>query len=164
MIFQTKRLLLRAMREEDYETLHEEIFSNPNVYKHTFGSNGFTYKQTRKFLQENANFTSDIGISTLVEKQTKQIIGFAGLIPYGSQDDYEIGFVLKETSWNKGYATEIGLAQCDYAKNTLKKSRVLALASPKNSASIHAIKKLGFSYMQDVDNEKGIRSLFVLDF
>lgn len=163
MILQTKRLLLRAMREDDFKALHVEIFSNPNVYKHTFGSSGFTYKQTCKFLKENANFSSNTGISTLIEKQTNQIIGFAGAIAY-DELDYEIGFVLKESSWGKGYATEIGLAQCQYVKNVLKKSRVLALASPQNSASIHAIKKLGFSYLKDVENEKGIRSLFVLEF
>lgn len=166
MILQTERLMLRQIKEEDFETLHEKIFSNPNVYKHTFGSNGFTYKQTCKFLKENGSFNSNIGISTLTEKQTKDIVGFAGVLPCSGLggDDYEIGFVLSEGSWHKGYATEIGLAQCNFVKNTLKKPRVLALASPQNDASIHTIKKLGFSYLKDVDNTKGVRSLFVLEF
>lgn len=166
MIFETKRLLLRAMKEEDFETLHKEIFSDPNVYRYTFGSNGFTYDQTCKFLQKNANFASNVGISTLIEKSTNEIVGFAGVLPYDGlgEDDYEIGFVLRQSSWGKGYATEIGLAQCEYTKNVLKKPRVLALASPQNAASIHAINKLGFSYLKDVDNEKGARNLFVLEF
>lgn len=166
MILQTKRLVLRAMSEDDFETLHEEVFSNPNVCKYTFGSSGLTFKQTCKFLQENGNFDSNIGISTLIEKSTNDIIGFAGALPYDGlgEYDYEIGFVLKESSWGNGYATEIGLAQCNYIKNTLKKPRALALASPQNSGSIHAIKKLGFSYLKDVENEKGVRSLFVLEF
>lgn len=167
IILQTQRLFLRTTKLEDIQTLYDEIFSIKDIVKHTFGKELFDLKQTQKFIKQNCNFDDKIGLSTLVEKQTNAIIGLSGVLKckYLGQDDFEFGFILSKKYWGKGYATEIGKAQIDFVKYQLKSKRVLALASPQNTASIHTIEKLGLTYVKTIKlKDRDDRDVFTLDF
>lgn len=165
-ILNTQRLMLKTTKKEDFKILHEVIFSDKNVYRYTFGKEGFTFEQTCQFLKTNANFSSKIGLSTLIEKTSSNIIGLAGVLPCDifEKEDFEIGFILAKNAWGKGYAKEIGFAQIEFVKNTLKKPRVLALASPKNENSIKTIKSLGLIYIKNTPTPKGERAVFMKEF
>jgi [ribosomal protein S5]-alanine N-acetyltransferase len=133
-ILNTARLILRTIKNSDFEQIHKKIFSNPNVVKNTFGSKLFTLEETKEFLVKNANFNDKIGLSVIEEKENNKIIGLAGLLKcdYLNDEDYEIGFILEESSWGKGYAKEIGIAQINQVKTDFAKNRVLAAAAPEN--------------------------------
>ena len=166
-ILQTKRLTLRTTSLDDINDLFIQIFSNHDVIKHTFGSQLFSLEQTKKFIKDNCNFDSKIGLSTLVENESEQIIGLAGIIEsnYLDTTDYEFGFILAKDFWNKGYATEIGRAQVDFIQNELKASRVLALAHKDNFGSLNCIKKLGLSYLKTIQTEdRGNREIYAKEF
>ncbi len=162
-ILETKRLLLRTMREDDFDALYERVFSCEDICRYTFGSSGFSKEESIKFLKENANFSSSIGLSTLVEKKSGQIVGLSGLMPCDAlkQEDLEIGFILSREAQGKGYAKEIGKAQMDFALHTLNKPRVLALAHPDNVPSLKAIEKLGFFYVKTLKTRHKLRKIFV---
>ncbi|MGA1941426.1 GNAT family N-acetyltransferase [Arcobacter sp. YIC-310] len=163
-ILNTNRLILRTMKEKDFDILFDKIFSNKNVVANTFGSSGFTKKETEEFLRTHGNFDSSIGLSVLLEKQTKTIIGLAGILSctYLDEEDYEIGFILEETSWGKGYAKEIGLAQIQQIKN-LGKNRALAAASKTNVASSKSLFSLGFRLVKESrDKIRGERLIYSL--
>ena len=165
-ILNTARLILRTIKNSDFEQIHKKIFSNPNVVKNTFGSKLFTLEETKEFLVKNANFDDKIGLSLIVEKDTNEIIGLAGLLKcdYLNDEDYEIGFILEESSWGKGYAKEIGIAQINQAKTDFAKNRVLAAAAPENKSSIKALESLDFVFEKEIETKRGKRFIYLIDF
>jgi [ribosomal protein S5]-alanine N-acetyltransferase len=165
-ILNTARLILRTIKNSDFEQIHKKIFSNPNVVKNTFGSKLFTLEETKEFLVKNANFNDKIGLSVIEEKENNKIIGLAGLLKcdYLNDEDYEIGFILEESSWGKGYAKEIGIAQINQVKTDFAKNRVLAAAAPENISSIKALESLGFVFVKELETKRGKRSIYLIDF
>jgi [ribosomal protein S5]-alanine N-acetyltransferase len=166
-ILSTPRLIMRAVREEDIVPLHTCIFSIQEVMRHAMSGKVLSLAQATDYIHEKFNFSAaSTGLSTLVERQDNAVIGFAGLLPCRAlgQDDLEFGFVLAQAAWGKGYATEIGKRQISFGLTELKRSRMLALASPDNTASIHAITKLGLQHVRDlIDPERGSRSVFCIE-
>jgi [ribosomal protein S5]-alanine N-acetyltransferase len=165
-ILNTARLILRTIKNSDFEQIHKKIFSNPNVVKNTFGSKLFTLEETKEFLVKNANFNDKIGLSVIEEKENNKIIGLAGLLKcdYLNDEDYEIGFILEESSWGKGYAKEIGIAQINQVKTDFAKNRVLAAAAPENISSIKALESLGFVFEKEIETKRGKRFIYLIDF
>lgn len=166
-IITTKRLILRNTKLEDIDTLHDIIFKDPTVVKYTFGSEIFNYEDTAKFINENCNFDKKLGLSTLIEKQTNNIIGLAGVmkVNYLEKEDYEFGFILSLNSWGKGYAKEIGDAQIEYIKTNLNTSRAIALVHKQNASSLKCIEKLGLKYLTSIKIEnRGNREVYSVDF
>lgn len=166
-ILTTKRLILRHTQFEDADFLYEHIFKDVDVVKYTFGKEMFTKEQSLEFIKNNCNLNKAFGLSTLIEKETDEIIGLAGVVEceYLEQKDYEFGFILAKKAWGKGYATEIGQAQIDFIKNILKAPRVLALAAKENEGSTHAIKKLGLEFVKDIHIPKrGAREVYLKSF
>lgn len=163
-ILNTSRLILRTIDNMDFKEIHRRIFSNYNVVKNTFGSKLFTLDETKDFLSKNANFDNSIGLSVIIEKQTNSILGLAGVLKcnYMEDDDYEIGFILQEESWGKGFATEIALAQIAQVKDEFKKTRVLATVSSINKASIKTLESLGFIYEKNLETSRGERLLYLM--
>ncbi len=166
ILLQTEDLLLRNAQPEDLQALYEIIFNDKDVTKYTFGNDLETKEQIFDFMQNNLNFNEKLGLSTLVLKQTNEIIGLAGAIQcnYLNQTDYEIGFILATKYWGRGFALQIGSAQIKYIKDVIKANRAVALAEPNNEASIKAIKRLGFTYLQSIKTKKGLREFFTLEF
>ncbi len=162
-ILETKRLILRTVEEKDFDILYEEVFSNKEVVKFTFGKELFTLEDSKKFMKKNCNFNEKLGLSTLLEKNTKKVIGLAGVIKcdYLNLIDYEFGFILGKSFWGKGYAKEIGKAQIDFIKKEIKTNRVLALVDESNIASVKTIEKLGLSYLTSITTEgRGNRKVY----
>lgn len=156
--------MLRATTEADIQLLHERIFSVPEVVRFVFAGKPFTQQQSEEFIKNRFNFSgAPTGLSTLVEKNGNNVIGFSGLSscnPLG-QADLEIGFVLAKQAWGMGYATEIGKAQLEFGFGRLGRSRLLAMVSPENAASIHVLTKLGLHHEADVTVEgRGLRRIY----
>ena len=167
IILETARLLLRTTRLDDTNDLYKQIFSNEDVVQFTFGREGLNIEETENFIKNNCNFDSKLGLSTLIEKKSGNIIGLAGNIEcnYLDEKDYEFGFILGKDFWGKGYATEIGQVQIDFIKNELKAKKVLALVHKDNIASIKTIKKLGLIHLTTVQtNGRGNREVYIKKF
>ncbi len=154
------------MRVEDFDILHEKIFSNTKVVENTFGSSGFSKEETKEFLKNKGNFDKNTGLSVLIEKEKQSIIGLAGILScdYLDEQDYEIGFILEENSWGKGYAKEIGLEQIEQIKG-LGQKRAIAAAAKDNLSSHKALSSLGFKLEKTAYDEiRGERVIYSLKF
>lgn len=164
-ILNTKRLSLEVTEETDIPIL-QQILADKEVTRLTFGGKPMTFEESTLFIRNHFNMSGKMnGISPLKEKQSKNIIGFAGLIPYThfSENDFEFGFVLARSAWGKGYATEIGKAQIDYAFKRLEVDRLFAMAAPANKSSIHILTKLGLIHKFDlIDQERGLRKVYCI--
>jgi len=167
ILLESPRLYIRNTHLEDISILHEIIFNDEEVVKHTFGNEQFTLEETKKFIKQSCNFNKTLGLSTLIEKETEKIIGLAGVIQcdYLEQPDYEFGFILSRDTWGKGYATEIGKAQIDYIQDIIKAPRAIALAHCDNITSKKCIKKLGLKYFSTISTpNRGNRFVYLKEF
>lgn len=166
-ILETNRLKLQTIKLSDIEILHKKIFSNNDVMNYTFSQKVFTLDETKEFITNNfANNDSNIGLTSLYEKETNNLIGFAGLLKcdYLDKEDFEFGFVLAKEAWRKGYASEIGQAQIDFAFKKLKQNKILAVTNKNNSASKKVLIKLNMRYHKDIIIlQRGARDLYILE-
>jgi len=148
-LVETDRLLLRLAKKDDFESLYTNVFSKEVVSKYVFSGGVLSYENAINLFEKQFNFNgaSVYGFLVLVEKSSNNIIGFSGLIParHSEHDGYEFGYVLSESSWGKGYATEIAIGQIKWALNDLGLKRVYALVSKGNTASMHVVEKLKLS-------------------
>jgi len=166
-IFSTPRLVLRATVAADIAPLHDRIFSDTEVIRFVFSGKRFTDAESANFIRERFNFAgADVGLSTLEERGSGEVIGFSGLVPCRAlgEEDLVLGFVLARHAWGKGYATEIGRAQGDCGFNHLRRSRLLALVDPANAPSINVLVKLGMRHGADAAMEgRGHRRVYSIE-
>lgn len=164
-ILKTERLTLRAAREADIAPLCEAVLGDAEVMRHAFAGAAMARADAEGFIRTRFNFSGGpVGMGTLVETASGQVIGFAGLNPCDAlgADDVELGFMLARAAWGKGFAREIGTAQMELGFRALKRSRVLALASPDNIGSVAVLTRLGMTAVRDVmTGERGLRRVFV---
>jgi RimJ/RimL family protein N-acetyltransferase len=162
---ETKRLILRELRDSDMQPLME-MLSAPLVMRWLFGTGPMTDDEARRFINENFTFgKQDYGLGVLCTRETKYFVGFSGLLPcrYLYEDDFELGFALQEDSWEKGYATEIGAAQIEYGFKNFDVRRLLGLAHPRNTASLHTLEKIGMKLFKTIHTEeRGPRCIYII--
>ena len=76
----------------------------------------------------------------------EQFIGDCKLVRYKhNRDVFEIGYLLKETFWRKGYGTEICRKLLELAQNIAPQTEVIAIINPQNTASKRLLEKFNFS-------------------
>ena len=64
--------------------------------------------------------------------------------------EIEIGYRLARAHWGRGLATEAARAVRDYAFDTLRLPRLIALIDPANTASIRVAEKLAMRHESEV--------------
>lgn len=162
---ETKLLVLRELRDVDVQPLIE-MLSTSTIMRWLFGSTPMTTNEARRFINENFTFGKQAyGLGVLCNRETNYFVGFAGLLScrYLYEDDFELGFALREDSWGKGYATEIGAAQIEYGFKNFDVRRLLGLAHPQNTASIRALEKIGMKLLKTINtDQRGPRRVYII--
>lgn len=143
MIFETERLVLREMNQDDYRDL-AEILQNSNVmyaYEHDFTDMDVQIWLDR---QRKRYETYGFGLWAVILKNTKEMIGQAGLTlqPYKDTEVLEIGYLLKEKFWHYGYAREAAAGCKKYAFEVLKQDKVCSVIKVDNTSSIRVAESI----------------------
>jgi [ribosomal protein S5]-alanine N-acetyltransferase len=163
---ETERLTLRGLEETDAPPLIG-MLSSPSVMRLLFSGVPMTFCDARSFIAKHFTFgESPTGIGVLEERETKQFVGFAGLLPcrYLDKEDFEIGAAFVEESQHKGYGMEVGSAQITYGLEKMKLPRLLALAHPDNINSIKVIESLGMRFVEEIaTEERGPRRIYIIE-
>lgn len=68
----------------------------------------------------------------------------------------EIGFMLPQSEWGKGYATEIANCLIDFAKSGIGAEKVIASVNINNHASLKVLNKLGMKKSETIPPEGDI--------
>jgi len=167
VILATPRLILRTAIESDIRVMWERVLGDSEVMRYVFQGAAMTLERTGEVMRKFFTFGDSLtGIAILTEKPADEVIGFAGLFPCAAlgADDFEIGFVLARRAWGRGIATEIGEAQLAFGFDQLNCTRLLGLAGPQNEPSIHALRKLGMRFLNDVvEPGRANRSVFCVE-
>ncbi len=150
-ILETERCIVREMTEEDLPQLYE-VYSGPGITRYTEGLYEDYEKEleyTREYIDRQYRFF-EYGLWVVFEKKTGKMIGRAGLSGRNGFDEAEIGYVIAEQFQRKGYAYEVLSAVLDYAAKELSMESLNAFTVKENTASVNLLKKLGFTYIEEI--------------
>ncbi len=144
IFLETERLILRQMSENDFSDI-AEMLKNPNVmyaWEYIFDD-----IDVLKWIKKNREYYKKYGLGYFlaVEKETSKTVGQIALMPdiVDGIEYYEIGYILKEKFWNKGYALEGANVMINYAFNNLKLKSVIFEIRPENLSSRKVAEKCG---------------------
>ncbi len=148
VVLSTERVYLRHLRSQDFEALHKILSKKEVMYA---WGHGFSKSDSKEWFDRRIQSYKDYGFGfyAVIDKASGKLIGNAGIeighINMNGQEleVFEIGYVLDDSFWDKGLATEIARSLKDYAFNVLELSCVHCLIKEDNSRSMKVARKLG---------------------
>jgi RimJ/RimL family protein N-acetyltransferase len=156
---QTTRLFLRRFSPEDFDDIIEQIYSDPEVYRHYSSIAEDREEVERRFQVRCAQPQSaEFGFWAVELRQQRKVIGQLHLEPYvnslnpipGEEGDpfyhieVELAFAFGRHYWGQGYATEACQAAIEYAFLDLKLPRLVGSILTVNERSIRHHLRLGY--------------------
>lgn len=150
-ILETEHLRVRESTVTDVEDFYR-IYQDPSITYYMealFPEKEAEIAYMKSYIEQIYGFYG-FGLWTVILKENGQIIGRAGLSVREGYDEPELGFVIDVQHQGKGYGFEVCTAILKYAKGELEFDRVQALVDKDNLASVRLLKKLGFTYENDV--------------
>jgi RimJ/RimL family protein N-acetyltransferase len=143
---ETERLILREVRESDFDALYR-LQSDPEIKRYEL-SKPSTKSETHKFIRRclrdrtgRARWRYELAVAL---PETDLLIGNLDLarIGWGGRTAH-VGFMVDRAHWGQGYATEAGSAAVEYAFRHLGVQRVIAQCHPNNVGSWRVMEKMG---------------------
>jgi len=141
---ETQRLLLRPLVTEDLADLYA-ILSDPDVVRYVGTGQPATLAETEEALQSFGRHWERHGFGRwgITEKSSRKLIGFGGLRML--IDTPEVVYHLAKSHWGLGLATEVARASLRYGFEEHGFERIVAIAMPANTASLHVMQKVGMT-------------------
>lgn len=142
---ETSRLTLRPFVQTDAQAI-VGYSNNMNVVRWT-SSHPFPYelKHAQEFLDKRAGELAEgkAVVFAMTIRGSTEPIGGVGIKLELPQERGEIGYMLGESHWGNGYATEATARVLQFAFEELNLSRVNASVHATNTGSIRVLEKLG---------------------
>jgi len=167
-ILETERLILQQASPEDAGVILALL--NDSAFIRNIGDRGIrTLDEARNYIQDRlvASYENyGFGMYLAVVKETGAPAGLCGLVKRVGLEDVDIGYALLPRHRSKGYATEASLAVKEYAKNTVRLKRLIAITNPDNQGSIRVLEKIGLEFEKMIKlSEDDIElKLYAIDF
>jgi [ribosomal protein S5]-alanine N-acetyltransferase len=173
---QTARLFLRRFSPEDFDDIIEQIYSDPEVYRHYSSIAEDREEVERRFrVRCTQPQGADFGFWAVELRQQRKVIGQVHLEPYvntynaipGEADDLfrhievELAFAFGRRFWGQGYATEACRAAIEYAFLDLKLPRLVGAIKTVNERSVRHHLRLGYRVLPN--SEDGDWQVAILD-
>ena len=155
IVIETERLVLRRIEEGD-AALQHEVLNTPTVMEHLGGVKEL-HEIEAKHAKSIAWFARHgFGFMMMIEKETGDLVGHAGMKRVDNQNapnqgDYEIGWLVREDRWRRGYAMEAMRAVVDWAFTRHDAPHLVALTCARNEPSWRLMEKLGMERRKDLD-------------
>lgn len=169
LVAETPRLRLRAMADDsaDDAALMLTLLNEPSFIQHIADRGVRTLDQASDYLRRGALRSyaeHGLGMYAIERKDTRELIGNAGLVRREGLDGPDIGYALLPAHVGQGFAEEAARAVMVDAKDRLQVRRLLAIVNPDNTASIRLLRKLGFVFermttLPHVEREVGLYHL-----
>lgn len=175
---ETERLILRQLTFDDVDDL-VTLDSDSEVMRYINGGIPSTREAiAQEFLPYAMSYydrDKNLGFWAIIEQQSDDFIGWIFLRPevdfkllqqlnLAEQDAIELGYRIRQASWNKGYTTEAAQA---LVSKTFTKSQIFTInawALIENKASTRVMEKVGMKLQQEyVVKAEGITDKQLLD-
>ncbi|CAN5389982.1 GNAT family N-acetyltransferase [soil metagenome] len=145
-ILETNRLILRMWKQSDANALFE-ILQDAEVVRHIDDGNPFSFEKTLKFLETMEKSRGKNGFCRwkVIEKSSGEIIGSCGFGRLSETNEIELGYLLAQKHWGKGFATEAAGACLKFGFEKLNFREIIALTDSENFGSRKVLEKIGFA-------------------
>lgn len=155
VIAETDRLILRTIEEGD-AALQDRLLNTPTVMARLGGVK--TREQIEEKHARSRALYAEEGFSFLfmIEKSSGEMVGHCGIKRVDNPlaknlGDHEVGWLVREDRWRRGYAEEAMRAVLDWAFGPVGAPHVVALTSEANVPSWKLMQKLGMVRRKDLD-------------
>ena len=157
IIVETERLILRTIEEGDAAEQFR-LLNTPTVMARLGGVKEL-HEIEAKHAKSMAWYAQE-GFSFLfmIEKASGEMVGHCGIKRVDNPlakniGDYEVGWLVREDRWRRGYAEEAMRGVLDWAFGRVGAPHVVALTSAGNIGSWKLMEKLGMERREDLDFE-----------
>ena len=154
----TERLLVRRFRQEDLEPL-SAILADPEVMRCIEPPMG--PEDAARFLRE-AGLGEDPLVYAAVLRETGALIGHVIFHPWVESGVWELGWILAQVHWGRGFACELTAALIARAREAGIPALVIE-CDPDQAASAHIARKYGFIEEDPRDGLRVFRRRFGRD-
>ena len=155
IIAETDRLILRTIEEGD--AIEQDRLLNTLSVMARLGGVKELHEIEAKHAKAMAMYARE-GFSFLfmIEKASGEMVGHCGIKRVDNPlapnvGDHEIGWLVREDRWRRGYAEEAMRAVLDWAFARIYAPHVVALTSEANAGSWKLMQKLGMVRREDLD-------------
>jgi RimJ/RimL family protein N-acetyltransferase len=147
-VLETDRLILRWLSVENAEFILQ-LLNEPSFVRFIGDKGVRSIDDARDYILRGPVDSYErfgFGLYLIELKEDSVPIGICGLLKRESLEDVDIGFAFLPQFWKKGYAFESASAVMTYGRNVVGLSRIVAITSPDNEASIRVLEKLGLRF------------------
>lgn len=159
MQLETKRLVIREMREKDFAPLYP-ILSDPETMRYYPAP--FDQAKVRHWIAVNQERyrTFGFGLWAVVLKETEEVIGDCGITMQSIHGVIkpEIGYHIGRWWQRRGYATEAALCCRDWVFEHTPFNAVYSYMKSSNAASYGVALKCGMRYIEEYDDPVNVRT------
>ncbi|UVI39962.1 GNAT family N-acetyltransferase [Qipengyuania spongiae] len=157
IVLETERLVLRTICEADAAEQFR-LLNSPPVMHHLGGPKELHEIEARHAKAMALHASDGFSFLMAIEKASGELVAHCGLKRVDNEHaknpgDMEIGWLVREDRWRRGYAREAVEAVLDWAFTRHDAPHVVALTSMANEASWRLMEKLGMRRRADLDFE-----------
>ncbi|MBX7482269.1 GNAT family N-acetyltransferase [Qipengyuania qiaonensis] len=155
IIAETGRLILRTIEESDAAE-QMRVLNSPEVMARLGGPKELHETQAKHAKSMALYAKEGFSFLFMIEKATGEMVGHCGMKRVDNPlaknlGDHEVGWLVREDRWRRGYAEEAMRAVLDWAFTRIGAPYVVALTSHANIGSWKLMEKLGMVRREDLD-------------
>lgn len=155
IIAETERLILRTIDESD-ALEQDRVLNTPAVMARLGGVKELHEIEAKHARSRSLYATEGFSFLFMIEKATGEMVGHCGIKRVDNPlarnlGDHEVGWLVREDRWRRGYAEEAMRAVLDWAFGRVDAPHVVALTSDLNVPSWKLMEKLGMVRRKDLD-------------
>lgn len=142
-ILETKRLLLRALKPEDFET-YARFMADPDVARYLTGEPMSRADAWRSMATVLGHWMlRGYGRWAVERKSDHTFLGHIGLWNPEGWPGVEVGWTLAKEYWGQGYASEAARAAMDFGFRTQNVDRLISVIDAGNVPSQKVAERIG---------------------
>jgi len=142
----TQRLLMRGFREDDLDAW-AAICADREVTRWVGEGDGLSRQRAWRLMAYFLGHWDLRGFGqwALVERETGELVGRAGLLQPEAWPGLEVGWLVAREHWGRGFAPEAGRAAMEWARDELGADHIISLIEDANERSARVAEKLGMT-------------------
>jgi RimJ/RimL family protein N-acetyltransferase len=148
IVLETDRLVLRHLVPDDAE-FALRLVNEPSFHQYIGDKGVRNLDDARNYLATGAIASyarNGFGLNLVQRREDGTPIGMCGLVKRDALPHADIGYAFLPEYWSKGYAFESAAAVLAHARSEFGFTRILAIVSPDNRASIALLERLGLHF------------------
>ena len=155
IIAETDRLVLRTIEDGDVE-LQDRLLNTPTVMARLGGVKERQEIEAKHAKSRALYARERFSFLFMIEKASGEMVGHCGMKRVDNPlapnvGDHEVGWLVREDRWRRGYAEEAMRAVLEWAFTRVGAPHVVALTSEANAGSWKLMEKLGMVRREDLD-------------